>query len=78
MGRGDRWVVPHDSGGWDVKAPGTDRASSHHGTQAGAIDRAREIIHNQGGGELIVQNREGQIRQKDTIAPAHDPFPPKG
>jgi Uncharacterized protein conserved in bacteria (DUF2188) len=78
MGQGDRWVVPHDGGGWDVKAPGADRASSHHDTQADAVGRAREIIHNQGGGELIVQNREGQIRQKDTISPAHDPFPPKG
>jgi Uncharacterized protein conserved in bacteria (DUF2188) len=78
MPENDRWVVPSDRGGWDVKAPNADRASSHHETQADAIDRARDIVHNAGGGELIVQGEDGRIRQKDTIAPAKDPYPPKG
>lgn len=75
----DRHVVPNsDRGGWDVQAPGSDRASSHHDTQADAIDRAREIIGNVGGGELVVHGRDGQIRAKDTIDPTKDPYPPRG
>lgn len=78
MAKHDRHVVPNPGGGWDVKAPGAKRASSHQQTQAAAIDAARQIVHNQGGGELVVHNRQGQIRDKDTIPPAQDPFPPKG
>lgn len=78
MEKNDRYVVHNPDGGWDVKGPNADRASSHHSTQADAIDRAREIIHNAGGGELVVQGRDGEIRAKDTIAPAKDPYPPRG
>jgi hypothetical protein len=74
----DRWVVSGADGGWDVKAPDAKRASSHHNTQADAIDRAREIVSHAGGGELVVQGEDGRIRRKDTIAPARDPYPPRG
>lgn len=50
-----------------------DRASTHTETQAEAIDRARQAVGNQGGGELSVHNRQGQVRAKDTIAPGNDP-----
>jgi Uncharacterized protein conserved in bacteria (DUF2188) len=78
MGKNDRHVVPNPAGGWDVKAPGARRASGHHDSQAGAIVQARQITHNHGGGELVIHGRDGQIRAKDTIPPAKDPFPPKG
>lgn len=68
MRDGDRHVVPNPGGGWDVKAENAKRASSHHETQAEAIERAREIIRNKGGGELSVHGEDGQIRQKDTVA----------
>lgn len=68
MRDGDRHVVPNPDGGWDVTAENAKRASSHHETQAEAIDRAREIIRNKGGGELSVHGEDGQIRQKDTVA----------
>jgi len=42
MPRNERHVVPNSEGGWDVKKPGSPRASSHHGTQAGAEQRAKE------------------------------------
>ncbi len=29
-------------------------------------------------GELNVQGRKGEIRQKDTVPHGHDPYPPKG
>jgi hypothetical protein len=41
-------------------------------TQAEAIDRGHEIVHNLGGGELIVQGRDGEIRDKITVAPGND------
>lgn len=72
-----RHVVPNPDGGWDVKAPGADRASSHHDTQADAERRAKEIVNNAGGGEVVTHRPNGQIRDSDTVAPAKDPFPPR-
>ena len=77
MGKNDRNVGPNPDGGWDVVAPGARRASSHQDTQAEAIDRARQIVHNAGGGELRIHGRNGVIRDSDTIAPGNDPNPPR-
>jgi hypothetical protein len=60
-----------------VVKPNADRASSHHETQADAIDRAREIVDNSGGGEVVIHGRDGRIRDSDTIAPGNDPNPPR-
>ena len=73
-----RIVSPNPQGGWDVKKPGASRASSHHDTQADAQHAGRGYLHNEGGGELITQGRNGRIRDKDTVPHGHDPFPPKG
>ncbi|MFC8731184.1 DUF2188 domain-containing protein [Luteimicrobium sp. NPDC057192] len=73
-----RHVVHNPNGGWDVTKPGSSRASAHTDTQAQAIERAREILRNSGGGELSIHNRDGEIRTKDTVPPGNDPFPPKG
>jgi hypothetical protein len=75
--RNERHVVPNSSGGWDVKAPGADRASSHHENQNDAIGRAREIVHNTGDGEVVIHGENGQIRDSDTVAPGNDPLPPR-
>ncbi len=72
----DRYVVRHESG-WAVKKPHADRASSVHGTQADAISRAREIVGNEGGGEVRIQDRRGRWRDSDTVPPGPDPFPPR-
>jgi flavin-binding protein dodecin len=72
----NRHVVPNSEGGWDVTAPGASRASSHQDTQAEAIDRAREIVHNLGGGEVVIHDRHNRIRDSDTVAPGNDPNPP--
>lgn len=77
MSSNNRHVVPNPSGGWDIKAPGAQRASSHHDTKAGAIDRAGEIVYNAGGGEVITHGLDGRIRDSDTVAPGNDPFPPR-
>lgn len=74
----DRHVVPNANGGWDVKANGAQRASAHADTQAEAQARARQIVSNAGGGEMLTHGRDGQIRAKDTINPGNDPRSSKG
>ncbi len=76
-GPNQRNVVPNPNGGWDVTKPGASRDSAHYDTQAEAIDRGRQILGNDGGGELRIHGRDGQIRDSDTIAPGNDPNPPK-
>ena len=75
--KSDRHVVPAREGGWDVVAPGSQRASSHHNMQQAAIDRAREIIRNEGGGEIVIHDRRGLVRDSDTVAPGRAPYPPR-
>lgn len=73
----DRMVYRRPDGRWANKRNDTDRASSVHDTQRDAIDAAKAMSHKQGGGELTTKGRDGLIRSKDTIAPGHDPFPPR-
>lgn len=73
----NRHVVPNANGGWDVVKPNAERASAHRPTQAEAIDRAREIVTNNGGGEVRIHNRDGVIRDTDTVGRGHDPNPPR-
>jgi Uncharacterized protein conserved in bacteria (DUF2188) len=75
--RNERHVTPHPDGGWQVTGPGAQRASARAATQADAIERAREIVHNSGGGEVVVHRPNGQIRDSDTIPPGNDPNPPR-
>ena len=46
-------------------------------TQADAINRAREIVRNAGGGEIVIHGLDGKIRDKETVAPGNDPNPPQ-
>lgn len=77
MPRNERHVVPNPDGGWDVRAPGAGRSSSHQRTQRDAIDRAREIVGNSGGGEVVIHGQDGRIRDSDTVPPGNDPNPPR-
>lgn len=43
----------------------------------GAERRAKEILRNAGGGEVIIKARDGKIRDSDTVAPGNDPNAPK-
>lgn len=78
MVKSDRTVSQRDDGKWANKKDGGQRATSLHDTQKQAAQAARQNLTNQGGGELKIKNEEGKIRQKDTIPPAKDPYPPKG
>ena len=73
----NRHVVPAPGGGWNVKAPGAQRASAHTRTQAEAERRAKEIVANLGGGEVVIHRPDGRIRDSDTVPPGNDPYPPK-
>ena len=79
MGKPKRRIVkPNPEGGWDVAARNAKRASAHYGKQSDAIDRARTILGNAGGGELEVRGRDGRVRQQDTIPHGKDPRSSKG
>lgn len=60
-----------------MKGEGNERASSNHDTQQQAIDAARPLVEHSGGGELVVQDRHGKIRENIPIG-RPDPYPPAG
>lgn len=66
MARNNYWVSP-SSGGWKAQREGSERATRIFENQKAAENFARNILQNNEGGELITQNRQGQIRSKDTI-----------
>ena len=72
----NRIVYKTKDGDWANKKTGNDKASSLHSTQKAAEDAARQMLKNQGGGELTTKGLDGKIRSKDTIA-SKDPNPPK-
>lgn len=76
MPKNDRYVTKHPKG-WAVQSPGGSRASSVHDTQREAIESAKDIVRNLGGGEVRIQDRSGKWRDSDTVAPGNDPFPPR-
>lgn len=47
-----RVVQKRQDGDWEVRKPGSSRASAVTSTQAEVISRAREILGNDGGGEM--------------------------
>ena len=75
--RNERHVTRRPDGDWQVKKPGASRASTVEPTQGAAIERARGILENDGGGELVIHRPDGRIRDSDTIPPGNDPFPPR-
>ena len=74
----DRIVYRRPDGTWVNQRTDADRASSVHGTQADAYERAREMSRGSGGGEITVSGVDGRFRYKNTIAPGNDDYPPEG
>jgi hypothetical protein len=63
----DRYVVPNtDRGGWDVVKENHERASAHTNTKVQAINRARDIVENLGGGEIRIQGEKSRFIDSDT------------
>ena len=74
----DRNVYRRSDGTWVNKRVDSDRASSLHDTQADAYAKAREMSERAGGGEITISGVNGQFREKNTIPPGRDSFPPPG
>ena len=66
-------VVPREDG-WGVRREHGERDSARTGTQADAIERAREITRREGG-EVVIHRPDGTIRDSDSYG--NDPNPPK-
>jgi hypothetical protein len=66
----DRYVVRRPGEGWAVVKEDHERASAVKHTQQEAIERAKEITSNLGGGEVRVQNRHGEFREGEHVKPA--------
>ena len=73
----DRMVYQRKDGTWANKRNDAGKASSVHRTQKEAVKTAKQMLKNQGGGELTTKGVNQKIRSKDTIAPGNDPFPPR-
>lgn len=66
-------VVPYQ-GKWAVRGERNPSVSSVHATQAEAIQSAKWQAQVRQS-EVVIHNRQGQIRDKDSYGP--DPFPPR-
>jgi hypothetical protein len=63
--------VVHHGNDWAVKGPNAQRASGVYATQGRAEQAAKAIVRNQGGGQVLVQDRHGQWRLSDTVGREH-------
>jgi len=67
-------VTRRPDGQWQYKLPHAQRASGVVRTQDEAEAAAKQSARNGGaGGEITIHRPNGQIRDRDTIAPANDP-----
>jgi hypothetical protein len=71
--KNNRTVHQRGDGTWVNKRNETSKVSGVHKTQTEAVQEARGMLQNSGGGELTIMGRDGLIRSKDTIAPGNDP-----
>jgi hypothetical protein len=71
-------IIHKAPGGWANSRNGAERAEGIYPTQREAIEAGRRNLRNAGGGELAIQGENGRFRDKLTIAPGNDPFPPQG
>ena len=64
-------IVKRDHG-WAIRGEGNSRDTSRHGTQAEAIEAARDIAINQRS-EVVIHGRDGRIRDKDSYGQDQHP-----
>lgn len=74
MSKKNQHVTPHRDGGWQVIGAGNKKPTHRTTTQAEAIEIAKKIAKNQQS-EVVIHNRQGQIRDKDSYG--NDPCPPE-
>jgi len=54
--------------GWDVVREGHRRATAHGATKAAAVKTARELVLQEGGGEIRVLNRTGKVVKESKVS----------
>lgn len=69
------WTVHQPDGTWGVKREGADHPIANFNRQDAAWELTRSLAQ-QSNGEAFLQNRQGQIRERNSYG--DDPFPPKG
>lgn len=72
----NHWISLDDSGKWVDKREGGQRASGKYDRQNDAFEKARGTAKKEGG-EVIIKNRQGKIRERNTYG-KRDPYPPEG
>lgn len=77
MAKGNYHIVPNKNHGWAIRKAGAQKVSGFASTQRAAEKQAKNFASNSGGGEVVIHGKNGRIRDKDTVAPARDPFPPR-
>ncbi len=69
----DVHVIPAPDGGWSVKVEEGDRAMRHADTKEEAERIAKEQLSSwPEGGEVVIHNEDGRIRDTDTIGNANE------
>ena len=71
-------ISGNPSKGYRSVADNGQRASFTARTQAEVVSQTRQLMQQNGGGELRIQNIKGQYRAADTVPPKKDSFPPRG
>ena len=69
------WVSPRGSSSWGVHRPGAKRDIKVVDKQSQGFTLARKIARREGL-ELLMQGRDGQIKEKNSYG--KDPYPPRG
>lgn len=64
-------VVPASKGAWEVVEPGAPAAHSQHPTRREALAKAKDLLHQHGGGEAVIHGRDGRIRESDRVDGPH-------
>lgn len=71
-GKNERYVVKQGDR-WEVKKAGVATPESTHRKQSAAEKTAKTTVHDLGGGEVRIQDRNHRWRDSDTVAPGNDP-----
>jgi hypothetical protein len=74
----DKFHITKQGDDWIGKKEGAQRASVKAPTQQAAYDATRDLAARGPGAEVNIHGVNGQIREKNTIAPAKDPRKSKG
>lgn len=66
-------VVPDKKAGdWKVKDPGKSKPAAAATTQAKAEKTAKKQVSDAGGGQVVIHDKKGRIRDADTVKPGKE------